>query len=368
MGMSGILRLARRISRFRIPLAAAAWLIEIAWLLVLADARLALGLLAFTAAFHLTVWLLTGLAGYHYILSHAVMILIAISPAANSVFNPEYMLAGIGCILAASAWVLLLRRRLFREYRRAGEPGPWGRAADPADHLMAWWDGPYMRMYAYSATTASGRRFHFPVTRFSPYDTFLTDIHTHLMLLGRGWDLDPRLEADRRAMRTGVWGLSVSLEDRDRLYAWMDDPHADLRILESGTATDAPAEERNSGLPSGTGESLRAFFRGLNHGLSKPWLRPLLRRPHFPGEDLVPDWSPLSGESLPAYAGDEPVIELAVHCIKTFYHGDGIRRLDERIIARIRIEPSLPDPDRGGDNLSAPSRSAARTLSRETSP
>jgi hypothetical protein len=337
IGQAGILRMARWIARFRVPLCAAVWLIEIGWLFVLADARLALGLFAATALFHLAVWLLTGLAGYHYAVSHGTMALFAASPFAAEVFRREYAWAGAGCILAYALWALLLRRRIFLSYVREGSPGRWARFLDPADHLMAWWDGPYMRMYSYSVRTASGRRFRFPVTRFSPYDTFMTDIHTHLMILGRDWDLDPGLAADRALARAGVWGLTVSLADRDRVYALMDDPAAVL----AGLHPDADAG-RVAATPPAAGQPLADFFAGLNRSRPRKGFRWLLRWPHFPGEDQVPDWSPLAGESLPDYDGSEPVSEVACHCVKTFYRGGSLELLGERVFARIRIEPERP--------------------------
>lgn len=364
MKAEAVLRWARFLARIRVPLCGSAWLLEVGWLFILADPRLAIGILSVTSAFHLAVWLSTGLAGYHYLVSHVLMIAIAATASGSAGFPTETAWMGAACILASTAWVLLLRRHLFGHYARHGEPGPWSRALDPADHLMAWWDGPYMRMYSYGVKTASGRRYRFPVPRFSPYDTFLTDIHTHLMILGRSWDLDPHLPADRAAVPTGVWGLTVSRSDRDRLYALMDDPHADLAVLRPGpdlppgaspadphghptpeasrpsSATPFPASE----VPPSTSEAaqpLVAFFQGLNRYQAKAWFRRLWLWPHFPGEDHVPDWSPLAGESLPPYAGSEPVTEVTCHCVKTFYRGDSIHRLDERVFARFPI-PETP--------------------------
>ena len=342
--MEWVLRTARLMSRVRVPLCAAVCLMELGWLFILSDRRLALAILTAAAAFHLAVWLLTGLAGYHYAISHGLMIIWVVSPAASAGFTPEHAWTGACCILASSVWVLLLRRNLFREYSRSGNPGGLGRMADPADHLMSWWDGPYMRLYSYSVKTASGKRFRFPVTRFSPYDTFLTDIHTHLMILGRDWELDRRLEADRAVVRTGVWGLSVSLADRDRLYAMMDDPMADLDVLnpiEVASAPDAGGIRDRHPSPR-AGETLTAFFQGLNRYHSLWWFRILIRWPHFPGEDHVPDWSPLSRdpltrENLPCYPGSEPVTEVTCHCVKTFYRGNDIHVVEDRVFARLQI-------------------------------
>jgi hypothetical protein len=345
MSIGGILSLAKSISRVRILLCAAAWIIEISWILILVDARLAQGILAATTLFHFAVWVLTGLIGYHYIISHLLMLSFAATPSALKLFKPEFALVGFGCILFSSVLVLLLRRTLFREYTRTGSAGHWGRLADPADHLMSWWDGPYMRLYSYSVKTSSGRCFSFPVTGFSPYDTFLTDIHTHLMILGKSWNLDPQLDVDREIIKIGVWGLTLSLEDRDRVYALMDNPKADLRIfnrdsrqnkfLGEFTKTHADAQA-----------NLTKFFQGINFYQSKWWFKILLLCPHFPGEDRVPDWSPLATEYLPRYTGAEPITEVTCYCLKTFYQGDAIQRVEERAFAQFRINedsiPSLP--------------------------
>lgn len=363
MRLPRVLRLARWMSRARVPLCGAVWLVEISWLLILADPRPAFWILAATTAFHLAVWSFTGLSGYHYMISHVLMMIVfAASPSAPAGFNPELALIGGCCILSSSIGVLLLRRRLFREYSRSGAAGPWARLADPSDHLMAWWDGPYMRLYSYSVKTASGRRFHFPVTRFSPYDTFLTDIHTHLMILGRGWELDPRLDADRAVVRAGVWGLTVSLADRDRLYRWMDSPLAGSSALQAlldpapDPGVGGDGADRVDAVKvldcSRSPESetpLAAFFHGLNRYQGRRWFRVLLLWPHFPGEDRVPDWSPLSAERLSPYEGAEPVTEVACHCIKTFYHGGSIHRVDERVFARLLIKTPDPEADSGGE-------------------
>jgi hypothetical protein len=344
--MHWVLWLARWMSRLRILLCSAVWVIEISWVLILADRRLALGILAATTVFHLTVWLLTGLAGYHYVVSHVLMMMLVMVTDFSVGIKLEYALAGGCCMLLSSIWVLLLRRRLFREYISKGTAGQWGRVADPADHLMSWWDGPYMRLYSYSVKTSSGQRFHFPVTRFSPYDTFLTDMHTHLMVLGRNWDLDPQLDADRARIRTGVWGLTVSIADRNRLYTWMDDPKVDLDILNLDQGVVKGADEyaisvtkkQNNNLASETLSSLIAFFQKLNLYQSNVWFRTLFLWPHFPGEDGVPDWSPLASECLPSYCGTDPVTEVSCYCIKTFYHGDVIKVVEERVFARFCID------------------------------
>jgi hypothetical protein len=350
---ASVLRLARGIARIRVPLCAAAWLIEIAWFAILADVRFACALLAATAAFHLAVWLATGLAGYPFLASHALMIVFIASPSAPRLFASGPAWAAAGCIAAAALWTLLLRRRLYLSYVRTGSPGAAGRFLDPADHLMAWWDGPYMRMYAYSVETESGRRCHFPVTQFSPYDTFLTDIHTHLMILGRDWELDPRLPADRAFLRTGVWGLTVSLADRDRAYRLMDDPAADPVFTSPGSegggegAAGIGADEGAAADPARrrAAAPLLAFFRGLNRARMRKGFRLILRRPHFPGEDLVPDWSPLA-ERLPAYDGSEAIVAVACHRIRTLQRGGDIRVLEDRVFARLRIA-AAPAPAEG---------------------
>jgi hypothetical protein len=334
-----VVKLARSISRIRVPLCGAAWFIEMSWLLVLANPRIAFAILAATAAFHLVVWLTTGLVSYHYVVSHFTMMFLLASPWAFPLFQAQWAMVGACCVGLSSVWVLLLRRHLYNEYTSKGEAGPWSRVVDPSDHLMSWWDGPYMRMYSYRVKTSSGRLFSFPVTRFAPYDTFLTDIHTHLMILGKDWELDTRLQADRAIARTGVWGLTVSLEHRDRLYALMENSQADLESLKPPPTMDRIDQATPLIDDKGSRQlsSLEAFFKGLNQYQARWWFPILWRWPHFPGEDLVPDWSPLAREQYPAYRGTEPVTELTLLCVKTFFRGDTVQVLEERHVARLPL-------------------------------
>ncbi len=335
-----VLMLAKFVAQFRVFLCATVWLIEFSWLFILVDQHLALGILIATFLFHLAVWLLTGFAGYHYMISHILMIILVALNFKLTWYKVEYALVGGACIVFFTIWVLFVRWNLFREFTQNGNANRWGRVADPANHLMAWWDSPYMRLYSYSVKTVSGQWFCFPVTRFSPYDTFLTDIHTHLMILGQDWELDNQLAADRAISRSGVWGLTVSIDDRNRLYQLMDDPHLNL-VLNLGIDSNnkrGDVIEYNICNPSGRSQTaLALFFQGINHYQSKWWFRIIFLWPHFPGEDMVPDWSPLASRRLPSYRGVEPVIELAIHCVKTFYREDALHLLDEKVYARIII-------------------------------
>lgn len=339
-----VLLLAKWISQVRVLLCATAWIIEFSWLFILADPQLNLIILAATVLFHLVVWILTGFAGYHYMISHTLMILLVALSTNLTWYKAEYALVGGGCILFFSIWVLLVRLNLFREFTSYGNAKRWSRVADPANHLMAWWDGPYMRLYSYSVKTVSGKWFHFPVTRFSPYDTFLTDIHTHLMILGQDWELDTQLDADRAIVRAGVWGLTVSLDDRNRLYQLMDDPEKNLsfKLKVDAVANMGGATKNNNQTPRAE-SSLITFFQGINYYHSKWWFRFILLWPHFPGEDMVPDWSPLANKQLPSYRGVEPITELAIHCVKTFYRGDALQLVDEQEYARIIIPTFLKE-------------------------
>lgn len=311
-----ILRWRRWIAGTRVGWCAAAWIVETGWIAVLSGSKLALGLLAATSLFHLAVWVITGLAGVHYLASHAAMAVLIFEHD----LPPDLLGASVACVAGSVLWTLLVRREVFRSYRRNGSPGRWNLLIDPVDHLMAWWDSPAMRLYTYSVTTSSGRRCHFPVRLFSPYDTFMTDLHTHLMILGKDWPADPYLEEERGISRRGVWGLVLGREESEGMLAGLP-PRA---VETDGRSGSIPRE-------------LEAFFVGLNRYRHHAWFRILWKWPHFPGEDLVPDWSPLS-EPLPAWTPGDPIVEVQCHCVQSFQRPDEIERIDERVFCRFPVE------------------------------
>jgi hypothetical protein len=310
-------------ARHRVALCGGAWALEMAWLFFLADARLAAVLLGATILFHLAVFALTGLFSYQYVINHLFVLGLIRYHDTSALFQADHLTACVIAVLLAACWIAWLRRGILGE----GISGSKSRLADPADHLMAWWDTPLMRMYSYTVETASGRTFALPVPKLSPHDTALTDIHTHLMILGAHPLLDAAIPQDRALARTGVWGLTIHREDRDFLLGLMDHAEA-IPIPET-----QPAWEQTPD----TAAPLRALFEGINRMLEKRRTRKILRWPHFPGEDLAPDICPLIEPALPLFRFDEPVAAVTIHRTKTFLHRDGMLLLENSVLGRIPL-------------------------------
>lgn len=331
---AAMLKQARRIASHRRLICGTVWLLEFSWWFILADPRLALVILSATALFHLIVFALTGLAAYQYLINHLFLIGLILANDLSSVFTTPHLAACLIALAAAAVWVGWLRMRVFSGYQRGGSPGRMASFADAADHLMAWWDTPLMRMFSYTVETRSGRRFSLPVPRLSPHDTALTDIHTHLMILGLHGDLDPAISRDRAIARTGVWGLTIHRDDRDFLCRLMDDPASDVQS--SLSPPGGPPAWNDADTDSA--QALRRLFSGIN----RMRFRAILRWPHIPGEDLAPDICPLVTPILPRFRFDEPVATVTLWRIKTFLHGDALLLIEHQPIGHLPIERSPP--------------------------
>jgi hypothetical protein len=310
-------------ARYRIALCGGAWTLEMAWLFFLADARLAAVLLGATILFHLAVFALTGLFSYQYVINHLFVLGLMLYHETSAVFQADHLMACVIAVLVSACWIAWLRRGILGE----GISGSKSKLADPADHLMAWWDTPLMRMYSYTVETASGKTFALPTPKLSPHDTALTDIHTHLMILGAHSGLDPAIPQDRAIARTGVWGLTIHSGDRDFLLGLMD--HAETLPIHAPH----PAWKE---MPD-TAAPLRALFEGMNRMIGKRWTRIILRWPHFPGEDLAPDICPLIEPALPLFRFDEPIAAVTIRRTKTFLHRDGMILLENSVLGRIPL-------------------------------
>jgi hypothetical protein len=307
----------------RVALCGGAWLLEMAWLFFLADAWLAMALLGVTILFHLSVFALTGLCSYQYVVNHVVLIGLILCHDNSAVFQTQHLAACAIAIPVSACWIAWLRRGMLAE----GISGAKSKLADAADHLMAWWDTPLMRMYSYTVETVSGKVFALPVPKLSPHDTALTDIHTHLMILGAHPGLDVAIPQDRAFARTGVWGLTIHPEDRDFLHGMMDHPEK----INLPAPPSAWEEMPESAAP------LSDLFRGMNRMIADHRLRPILRWPHFPGEDLAPDICPLAEPALPLFRFDEPIAAVTIHRTKTFLHRDGMILLENSVLGRIPL-------------------------------
>lgn len=333
-----LLATAAGIGRFRVAVCAAVWLLEVGWLLVLIDPRLAAGFLGLAAGFHIIVFFLTGLAAWQFVVSHLVM-LGWVLPAAGAagVFGPWHAVAAAACALLAIFWVGGVRRSILRECRSGGSLGRMAAFTDAADLLMAWWDGPYMRMYSWQGETRDGRRVAIPVTALSPYDTVLTDIHTHLMILGMHDVLDPRIPGDRRAVRAGVWGILVDRADRDFVHQLAAAADPEPSALCAGGGEPAWEYRPQDDAPPPIA-ALRSLFMGINAGVSFRWFRLAMRWPHFPGEDWVPDLCPLAGEPPPLHRFDVPLKSVSLLRVRVFQHHTGTRLLENAVVGTLHLE------------------------------
>jgi hypothetical protein len=323
-----VMKQVRWMAKHRVAICGGAWLLEMTWLFFLADARLAAALLGATILFHLAVFAVTGLCSYQYVVNHLFVLGLLLFHDTSEIFQAQHVAACAIAVPAAACWIAWLRRGILAE----GISGAKSKLADAADHLMAWWDTPLMRMYSYEVETVSGKTFALPVPKLSPHDTALTDIHTHLMILGAHPGLDAAIPQDRAFARTGVWGLTIHREDRDFLHGLMEHPEK--------INLPAPPSEWEK-MPE-TAAPLRDLFEGMNRMISDPRLRPILRWPHFPGEDLAPDICPLTEPTPPLFRFDEPIAAVTIRRVKTLLRRDGMILLENSVLGRITLANSHP--------------------------
>jgi hypothetical protein len=339
-----VLKQARWIGNHRVGICAAVWILEFSWIFILADYRLALALLLATVLLHLILFALTGLAAFHYVANHLCLIWLIVAGDAAAVFRLEYLVAALVLVPCFAGWIGWLRRHMLAEYPPSGASGGYGKFADAADHLMAWWDTPLMRMYSYTVETRSGACFAVPVPRLSPHDTTLTDLHTHLMILGLHEDLDAMIERDRTIARTGVWGLVIHREDRDFLYRLMDARPCTCPPELLRDCPQAPWHLGSAGAGSEAALVLRGFFQGINRNLHQTWFRKILRWPHFPGEDLAPDICPLVKPALGIFRFDETIATVTIWRVRIFHHHREMMLIENEMVGRIEMDENKTFP------------------------
>jgi hypothetical protein len=326
-----VLRIAQCVRHWRIAICASAWLIEFCWLFLFIDHSIASVVIAATIVLHLVIFILTGLASYHYIASHCFILGILLCIGSVGIFIDEHSIGAAVVIVAYALWLSWFRPRLLKAYQETGKVPVLSRFADPADHLMAWWDSPYMRMFCYTVETRSGETYFLPTPKLSPHDTAITDIHTHLMILGLHQDLDPAVESDRAIVRSGVWGLLIDTADRNKLYEMMDAKH-DPSCLKTDAAIE-PWEMKCGDSSPASAVPLRNLFESIQHG----WFKRLSCWPHFPGEDFALDWCPLA--DLPAQAFDfkQPISKVTIWRIKTWFTGEEMKLLESSRVGIIHL-------------------------------
>ena len=130
----------------------------------------------------------------------------------------------------------------------------------------------------------------FPVHLFSPYDTLITDIHTRLMYLPELYPgLDRTKSADRRVVKSGVWGLLLERSDAAFVHGLADVGASkdELRTHFCPVSERGPWLVTSSGIGGGGGGAngddadiecpvvadLVGFFHGWNAHTSKAWFR-----------------------------------------------------------------------------------------------
>jgi hypothetical protein len=325
-------------AKHRRMVCACAWLLEISWLGVLAEPRFALMILGTTLVMHVVVFVLTGLMAYQYVVNHVFLMVMIFSCGEGGMFGGENLAACAIAIPVAAIWIGCLRGRIFADYQQSGTPGVGGSFADAADHLMAWWDTPYMRMHSYTVETCDGEQFALPVPKLSPHDTTLTDIHTHWMILGIHTDLDPMIATDRAVARVGVWGLTVHRDDRDFLYRMMDAPETEALDQLRGDGKSRPWSRSERGGEPRDAAPLRALFEGMNREIGKKWFQFIMRWPHFPGEDLVADQCPLVEPRLKDFRFDQAMACVTIWRVKTVYWKNEFSLVEREIVGRIELD------------------------------
>ena len=213
--------------------------------------------------------------------------------------------------------------------------------------LMCWWDSPYMRMYSYSVDVVENgveKTYQFPVTKFSPYDTMITDIHTRMSYLHMHTGFDSQRTADLETAHPGVWGLLLIREEAMKMYSTMDSDGQKLKqqleTLSVGSDESKIWNLREETDTSHPAFPLQCFFIGINKSIANKKFNSLfkfiMKWPHFPGEDWVPDACPLSSK-LEEFPFHVPIKNVNINRVKTFYTGNDILLLEDSRVGVIHL-------------------------------
>ena len=331
-GMESWFKVFSWVAKHRVCCCWIAWGSEVAWLLVFAHPFAPVSLYAFSIVFHLLVFLVSGLSCWHYVINHACLLYLLLTTVGVKFSLPLTLLAWLSMALVA-VWVGVIRLRVYRSYRsQSNQPG-WFNWADASDHLMAWWDSPLMRMYSFSVVTESGKEYFFPVTRLSPFDTVVTDIHTHLMILDLHQGFDEVIEKKKKSARTGVWGLVVDKEDKDQLYQreaegdeyYGQNESEGIMPWKVGTDSKHPSM------------ALVKHFQAINACLANPRQRWRLKWPHFPGEDHSPDRCPLVQDGLATFRMNQRITRVKLWGVETRCSAEGFTLLSHSLRGEIHL-------------------------------
>lgn len=204
-----------------------------------------------------------------------------------------------------------------------------------------------MRMFEWSVECENrpGEELSFPVTLFSPYDTLITDVHTRLMNLQLYPGLDRTRSADRGVIKSGVWGLLLQQRDARVVYDLID-TGAEQSQLEKRFCPVNPdpwvVTSETEWDDSPTCVALYQFFYGWNKHVDQGWFRTIgatFGGLHWPGEDVVPDTSPLRQPCRETYSVmDGPITVARIRRIKTWFTGDRVLQLEDVLIGTIHVK------------------------------
>lgn len=291
----GALRVVER------PIQGAAFAVELLAPLALLDPDLAIGFCLGWSAFHLGVFLCSGLLFWDWMLTNlAVAASIASMPAAvtDIAFGPWPVLVSVVFMV-----VFPLRHKLWR-------PMPLG-----------WFDTPFTQRIHWRVEGASGEIYGLYNDFMCPHERLYGKVHGCFLApvpvvtyhLGEVWK--PEL---RDALRAAG-------PDLNRL--------ADVR-------RDFGIEPRSESMTARHEAYLRNFFRALKQGRRKHVLPRGLRWLKAPGGQVF-YWG-----DRPAFADQEEAVRVTLHYREEYFDGEVLRRLmDEQVLA-IDLREPCPEPVR----------------------
>jgi len=333
MSRSRCLSVCQWVAKYRVTICCLAWLTEISWVFVLIHQSAPVYLYAVTLIFHLVILLVSGLSCWHFVINHGCMLFL-IFHFSSQIASSQVFWASLVVFALAAMWVGFTKTRLLASQRSGARSNRWLFVVDASDHLMAWWDSPYMRMYSYTVETASGKSYFLPVTKLSPYDTVLTDIHTHLMILDCHAGFDGNLEEDKKIARTGVWGLIAEREEKEKVYD--SSFYEQMKMMQVNSAAPWVIDKavRETAHPA---VHLIELFEAINRCIESRLYRWRLKWPHFPGEDHSPDRCPLIDTNPSDFPMNESIQVVRVWCAKTWVEDHGFTLLDHTLCGEIHL-------------------------------
>ncbi|MGF1467585.1 MAG: hypothetical protein ACFCGT_15780 [Sandaracinaceae bacterium] len=282
----GVLRVLEK------PMQLFAFSVELLAPLALLDARLGVALCLLWAAFHVGVFLASGLLFWEWVLTDlAVAGTLVLLPAsvAERAFGPVPLVVGLAFLV-----LFPLRHKLWR-------PMPLG-----------WWDTPFTQRMHWLVEGESGTVYEVYNDFMCPHERIYGKVHGCFLAptrvctyhLGEVWKHDLR-----DALRAAGPSLERLEDVRDRFGI----------------------EPRSDELAERHRAYLRSFFRAINAGATKHVLPRGLRWLKAPGGQLY-HW----GE-LPAYRGQEPAARVRVVYREEYFDGERLVRLRDEVVEEIEV-------------------------------